>query len=99
VLGGQGEELTHGLGVPQGREQPGHHAPEQLIRLQVHWRLRQPWVAPVQERGAQQAQPADRPGGHPTFGPAGAVFIDGGGPNNPVGVFGNFPVVVLAAQS
>ena len=39
------------------------------------------------------------PGGSPTFGPAGAVFIDGGGQNNPVDVFGNFPVVVLDAQS
>ena len=39
------------------------------------------------------------PGGHPTFGPAGAVFIDGGGHNNRVDVFGNFPVVVLDAQS
>jgi hypothetical protein len=39
------------------------------------------------------------PGGNPTFGPAGAVFIDGGGQNNPVDVFGNFPVDVLDAQS
>jgi len=38
------------------------------------------------------------PGGHATFGPAGAVFIDGGGPNNPVDVFGNFPVQVLNAM-
>ena len=38
VLVGQREEPAHrrGAGRPQGREQPGHDAPEQLIRLQVH---------------------------------------------------------------
>ena len=63
MLVGQGEELPDGRGAgrPQGREQPGHHAPEQLVRLQVHGRSRQPRVALVQERGAQQAQAADRP--------------------------------------
>jgi hypothetical protein len=35
-------------------------------------------------------------GGHPTFGPAGQVFIDGGpGGHNDVDVFGNFPTEVL----
>ncbi|HZY89796.1 MAG TPA: hypothetical protein VFE78_33550 [Gemmataceae bacterium] len=39
------------------------------------------------------------PGGKPTFGPAGSVFIDAGpGDNNTVDVFGNFPVEVLNAQ-
>jgi hypothetical protein len=37
------------------------------------------------------------PGGSPSFGPADAVFIDGGGGN--VDVFGNFPVVVDNAAS
>jgi hypothetical protein len=37
-------EPAHGQGAgrPQGREQPGHDAPEQLIRLQLHGRPRQP---------------------------------------------------------
>jgi hypothetical protein len=36
--------------------------------------------------------------GRPTFGPAGAVFIDGGfGTNSDVDVFGNFPVEVANA--
>jgi hypothetical protein len=40
------------------------------------------------------------PGGTPTFGPGGSVFIDGGpGQNNQVDVFGNFPVEVLNAQA
>jgi hypothetical protein len=39
------------------------------------------------------------PGGTPTFGPAGSVFIDGGGANSDVDVFGNFPVEVLNAES
>jgi hypothetical protein len=39
------------------------------------------------------------PGGHPSFGPGGSVFIDGGvGGNNTVDVFGNFPVVVMDAM-
>jgi hypothetical protein len=39
------------------------------------------------------------PGGHPTFGPAGNVLIDGGpGGDNTVDVFGNFPVDVLDAM-
>jgi Epoxide hydrolase N terminus len=42
-------------------EQPGHNTPEQLVRLQVHGRPRQPRVALVQERGTQQAQAADSP--------------------------------------
>jgi hypothetical protein len=37
------------------------------------------------------------PGGNPSFGPADAVFIDGGGGH--VDVFGNFPVDVLNADS
>jgi hypothetical protein len=63
MLGGQGEELTYSLGPdrPHGREQPGHHAPEQFVRLQVHWWLRQARVAPVQESAAQEAQALDRP--------------------------------------
>ena len=63
MLVGQGEELAHGLGadLAQGREQPGHHAAEQLVGLQVQGRLRQPRVAPQEQRGAQQAQAADRP--------------------------------------
>jgi hypothetical protein len=36
------------------------------------------------------------PGGHPTFGPSGAVFIDGNG--GTVDVFGNFPVEVANAE-
>jgi hypothetical protein len=44
----------------QGFNQPGHDAREQLIRLQVHGRPRQPRVALVQERGAHQAQAAGR---------------------------------------
>jgi len=36
------------------------------------------------------------PGGSPTFGPSGSVFIDGGfGTHSDVDVFGNFPVEVL----
>jgi hypothetical protein len=37
---GQHEESAHGRGAgrPQGREQPGHDAPEQLIRLHVDGR-------------------------------------------------------------
>jgi len=38
------------------------------------------------------------PGGNPTFGPAGSVFIDGGLGRSEAEVFGNFPVVVLNAQ-
>jgi hypothetical protein len=39
------------------------------------------------------------PGGQPSFGPGGSVFIDGGfGGNNTVNVFGNFPVVVMDAM-
>jgi hypothetical protein len=54
VLVGQREELAHGRGAgrPQGPEQPGHDAPEQLVRLQVHGRPCQPWVTLVQERAA-----------------------------------------------
>ncbi len=40
------------------------------------------------------------PGGSPTFGPSGSVFIDGGfGTNSDVDVFGNFPVDVVNADS
>jgi hypothetical protein len=37
------------------------------------------------------------PGGTPSFGPAGSVFIDGGGGH--VDTFGNFPVTVVNAQA
>ena len=63
MLVGQGEELPDGPGadLPQGRDQPGHHAAEQLVGLQVQRRLRQPRVAPVQLGRAEELQPADRP--------------------------------------
>jgi hypothetical protein len=38
------------------------------------------------------------PGGNPTFGPAGSVFIDGGFGRSEAEVFGNFPVAVVNAQ-
>ena len=62
MLVGQGEELAHGLGPdrPQGREQPGRHAAEQVVGLQVQRRLCQPRVTPLQDRRAQKAQAADR---------------------------------------
>jgi hypothetical protein len=37
------------------------------------------------------------PGGTPSFGPAGSVFIDGGGGH--VDTVGNFPVTVVNAQA
>ena len=53
VLVRQREEPAHGRGAgrPQGREQPGHDAAEQLVRLQVCGRPSEPRVALVQERG------------------------------------------------
>jgi hypothetical protein len=62
MLVGQREELARGRGTgrAQGGEQSGHHAPEQLICLQVQGRSRQPGVALVQERGTQNAQTIDR---------------------------------------
>jgi hypothetical protein len=39
------------------------------------------------------------PGGNPSFGPSGSIFIDGGfGAQNQVDVFGNFPVEVVNAD-
>jgi hypothetical protein len=53
--------------------------------------------APVKIRSTSisAARAASRTMIHPTFGPSGAVFIDGGfGSHNHVHVFGNYPVVV-----
>jgi hypothetical protein len=51
---------TVGAGLAQGREQPSHDVPEQLIGLQVCGRPCEPGVALVQERAAEQAQAAGR---------------------------------------
>ncbi len=63
MLVGQGEELAHGpgAGLAQGLEQPFRHGAEQFVGLQVQRRLRQARITPVQQRGAQQVQPADGP--------------------------------------
>src|SRR6516164_3757342 len=49
VLASQGEELPDGsgTGLAQGLEQPLRHCAEQLVRLEVEWRVRQPWVVVV----------------------------------------------------
>ena len=63
MLVGQAEELAHRLraGFTHRLEQPFGHGAEQFLRLQVEGRLRQTWVAPVEQGGAQEVQPADRP--------------------------------------
>ena len=61
MLAREAKELPDGrrAGRPQGRQERGHHAPEQFVRLQVHGGSRQPRVAPVKERNAQQPEAAE----------------------------------------
>jgi hypothetical protein len=58
VLVGQGKELTHCLRADflQSRDQPGHHAADQLVGLQIQRRTGQARVTSVQHSGAQQTQ-------------------------------------------
>ena len=59
---GQGEELADGprAGLAQGLEQSLDHGAEHFVYLEVDRRPGQPWIAPVQERGAELMQSPDR---------------------------------------
>jgi len=92
VLVGQGEELPR-AGRPsltQRLEQSLDHSPEQLVGLEVQWRMGQTRLAHVEERNTKLMQPSDRPaqqGPHHRLGrgivglagPFVQVAADGGG--------------------